>query len=99
MKAYIIYKTDPSRESYNDEGIYALKAEDDTILYFRHCSNRAFANIDLTRGIQKTLQENGITEVQSNGVTVWKDGEPTRQTVREFRAADEEYQRINSDAR
>lgn len=95
MRAYIVNRTNPRSWYQNGEGPYALKAEDGRILYQRWCSNRAFANFDLTRGCQTILEENGITEVHSNDYIVWKDGQATRQTLQEFRQANEEYERLN----
>lgn len=69
--------------------------ENAKVIYQRWCSNRAFANFDLTRGCQTILEENGITEVHSNDYIVWKDGQATRQTLQEFRQANEEYERLN----
>lgn len=95
MRAYIVNRTNPRSGHQNGEGPYALKSEDGRILYQRWCGNRAFANFDLTRGCQTILEENGITEVHSNDYIVWKDGQATRQTLQEFRQANEEYERLN----
>lgn len=95
MKAYIVNRTTPHSKQDPDEGRYALIDESGRTLYERWCSNRAFANFDLTRGCQTILEENGITEVHSNDYIVWKDGQATRQTLQEFRQANEEYERLN----
>ena len=68
MKAYIVNRTTPHSKQDPDEGRYALIDESGRTLYERWCSNRAFANFDLTRGCQTILEENGITEVQSQAM-------------------------------
>ena len=97
MKAYIVNRTTLSGQN-SEEGRYALTDESGRTLYERWCSNRAFANSDLTRGCQTILKENGITEVYSNDELVWKDGAMTPKTLQEFRQANEEYERNNTDA-
>lgn len=97
MKAYIINETNSYSERHSGAGPYSLRNEQGRILYQRWCTNRAFANFDLTSGNPKALEENGITEVYSNDELVWKDGEATTKTMQDFRAANYEYERINGD--
>ena len=94
MKAYIVNRTTLSGQD-PDEGRYALTDESGRTLYERWCSNRAFANSDLTRGNLKILQDLEITEVYSNDELVWKDGAITPKALQEFRQANEEYERLN----
>lgn len=75
MKAYIVNTTGPRTGQQSGDGRYALKAESGRTLYQRWCSNRAFANFDLTTGNPKILHDQGITEVYSNGKLVWLCGE------------------------
>lgn len=98
MKAYIVHKS-PLGTDYWNEGMYSLITENEKIIYERWCSNRAFANSDLTRGVQKMLEEHGVTEVFSNGVVVWQNGKITDGADKAFRSANYEYERLNSDAR
>lgn len=96
MKAYILCNS-PLGSDYSGEGEYLLATEEKTI-YSRWCSNRGFANGDLTRSIEHMLKENGITEVYSNGMLVWVEGVMTSDAETLFRIANYEYERVNSDA-
>lgn len=97
MKAYIVNRTTISGVK-SEEGRYALTDESGRTFYERWCSNRAFANSDLTRGNQKILHDLGITAVYSNGELVWFGGAMTPKALQEFRQANEEYERNNTDA-
>ena len=98
MKAYIIHQSELGTD-YWGEGMYALITENEEVIYKRWCTNRAFANHDLTIGIESMLKDNDVTEVYSNGVVVWSDGQMTEDANADFRSANYEYERINSDAR
>lgn len=98
MKAYIIHDS-PLGTDYWGEGMYALVTEKEEIIFRRWCSNRAFANHDLTQGIENMLREYEITDVWSNGVLVWTEGVISAWAESAFLAANEEYELINSDAR
>ena len=97
MKAYILCNS-PLGSDYSGEAEYCLATEEKTI-YRRWCSNRGFANGDLTRSVEHMLKENGITAVYSNGMLVWVDGKMTKDAEADFRSANYEYERKNSDAR
>ena len=97
MRAYIYYGITKD-DGYSGPGAYSLVTEDKVTLYHRWCSNRAFANHDLTIGVQTMLQDNGITEVYSNGVMVWSEGKMSDKACADFRSANYEYERNNSDA-
>lgn len=97
MKAYIICDS-PLGSDYSGTARYIVATEDKNI-YSRWCTNRAFANHDLTIGVESMLKDNDVTEVFSNGVIVWSDGQMTEDANADFRSANYEYERINSDAR
>lgn len=98
MRAYIYYGA--TKDNGNSgEGTYSLVTEDKRTIFHRWCTNRAFANHDLTIGIESMLKDNDVTEVFSNGVIVWSDGQMTEDANADFRSANYEYERINSDAR
>lgn len=98
MKAYILCDS-PLGSDYSGEAAYFLAAEDERTIYKRWCSNRGFANSDLTRSVEHMLKENGITAVYSNGVVVWQNGKIADGADKAFRSANYEYERLNSDAR
>lgn len=98
MKAYIVHNS-PLGIDYWNEGRYSLITEKEVIVAEKWCSNRAFANHDLTVWFEDKLKEHGVTEVYSNGVLVWKDGKITDGADKAFRSANYEYERLNSDAR
>ena len=98
MKAYIEHNS-PLGTDYWNEGKYSLTTEKEVIVAEKWCSNRAFANHDLTVWYEDKLKEHGVTEVYSNGVLVWKDGKITDGADKAFRSANYEYERLNSDAR
>ena len=95
MKAYIVY--DSLGTDYWGEGMYALITEKEEVIYQRWCSNRAFANHDLTVGVESILKDNDVTEVYSNGVVVWSDGKISESAAADFRSAEYDYERVNSD--
>jgi hypothetical protein len=97
MKAYILQNS-PKGSDHCAGGFYELISEKEDKIYGRWCSSRDFANFDLTRGIEAILKEKGVTEVWSNGFLVWK-GMITPNVEKAFLAANEEYERLNSDAR
>ena len=76
MKAYIVHDS-PLGTDYWNEGEYSLITEKEVIVVEKWCSNRAFANHDLTVWNEDKLKDHGVTEVYSNGVVVWKDGKIT----------------------
>ena len=96
MKAYILCNS-PLGSDYSGEGEYHLATET-AIYYKRYCSSRGFANSDLTRAVEDLLKGYGITEVYSNGMLVWVDGKMTKDAEADFRSANYEYERVNSDA-
>ena len=56
MKAYIIHESELGT-GYCGDGMYALVTEKEETIYKRWCTNRAFANHDLTKGIENMLRE------------------------------------------
>lgn len=98
MRAYIYY-FGTKGDGYSGPGAYSLVMEDKRTLFHRWCTNRAFANHDLTIGVESVLRDNDVTEVYSNGVIVWSDGKISESAAADFRSAEYEYERINSDAR
>ena len=98
MKAYIIHQSDLGT-GYWGEGMYALITEKEETIHKRWCTNRAFANHDLTKGVENMLREHGVTDVWSNGVLVWIEGVLSAEAESAFLAANYEYELENSDAR
>lgn len=98
MKAYIIHQSELGT-GYWGEGMYALITEKEETIFKRWCTNRAFANHDLTKGVENMLREHGVTDVWSNGVLVWNEGVLSEESESAFLAANYEYELINSDAR
>ena len=98
MKAYIVHNS-PLGTEYWGEGMYALITEKEQVIFKRWCTNRAFANHDLTKGIENMLREHGVTDVWSNGVLVWIEGVLSAEAESAFLAANYEYELENSDAR
>lgn len=66
MKAYVVHDS-PLGTDYWGEGMYTLITEKEEIIHKRWCSNRAFANHDLTQGIENMLREHGVTDMR-----VWR---------------------------
>lgn len=98
MRAYIYYGVTKD-DGHSGPGAYSLVTEDKRTLYHRWCTNRAFANHDLTIGVENVLRDNDVTEVYSNGVIVWSDGKISESAAVNFRSANYDYERKNSDAR
>lgn len=96
MKAFIIFKG--SDKCHCGPGLYALVTENSEEIAIHWSSSRSFANHDLTQMRSKMLEENGITEVYSNGYSVWADKKMTTEADAAFRAANCKYERENSDA-
>ena len=97
MKAYIIHQSDLGT-GYWGEGMYALITEKEETIYKRWCTNRAFANHDLTKGVENMLREHSVTDVWSNGVLIWNEGVLSAEAESAFLAANYEYELENSDA-
>ena len=97
MKAYIIHQSDLGT-GYWGEGMYALITEKEETIHKRWCTNRAFANHDLTVGVQDILKDKGVTEVFSNGVVVWSESKISNKAYSDFMSANYEFERVNSDA-
>ena len=93
MKAYIIHQSDLGT-GYWGEGMYALITEKEETIHKRWCTNRAFANHDLTKGVENMLREHGVTDVWSNGVLVWNEGVLSAVAESAFLAADYEYELV-----
>ena len=92
-KAYIYYNSKSEGKDYCGEGMYVLIFNDEVIA--RHyCSNRNFANHDLTAWRLEELERNNIDEVTSNGEIVWakQNQEINKKTQREFDKANLEYE-------
>lgn len=91
-KAYI-YFSDKNNKNYCGEGGYLLVCEG-KIIGTHYCSNRNFANHDLTIWRLEELKENNIDEVISNGIIVWaKDNqEINKETNEKFELANDVYE-------
>lgn len=77
---------------FDGAGRYDLVLEDRTVIAHHGCSNRSFANHDLTEWKQKELEENDIDIVMSGDKIVWtKDGDNS-ETMREFYIANNNYE-------
>jgi len=84
------------KEDYCKEGNYLLVLNDNVIAN-HGCSNRSFANHDLTEWKQKELSENNVDMVMSNGRIVWiKDGDNS-ETMKEFYTANKNYETVHCD--
>jgi hypothetical protein len=80
---------------FDGEGKYNLVLEDHTVITYHGCSNRNFANHDLTFGRLKELEENEIDIVMSGDKVVWsKDGDNS-ETMKEFYVANSRYEAIH----
>ena len=66
----------------------------DEVIASHYCSNRNFANHDLTAWRLEELEKNNIDEVASNGEIVWtkQSQEINKKTQREFNKANLEYE-------
>lgn len=69
-KAYIYFNNKDIKE-FSGEGTYVLMFNDE-IIANHFCSNRNFANYDLTVWKLELLEKYKIDEVISNDVVVWK---------------------------
>lgn len=77
---------------FSDEGIYNLTLGDRSVIASHGCSNRSFANHDLTVWKLKELEENNIDLVMSGDKIVWsKDGDNS-ETMKEFYRANYGYE-------
>lgn len=91
-KAYI-YFNDKNNKEYSGEGGYVL-VFDDKVIGNHFCSNRSFANHDLTIWRIEELEKNNIDEVISNGEVVWskKDLNVNEKTNDNFEMANVVYE-------
>lgn len=90
-KAYIFFN-DENNKDYNGEGPYVL-VFNDKVIASHYCSNRSFANHDLTVWKLEQLEQNDIKEVYSNDRLVWKKRaeEINKITQAEFEIAEDNY--------
>jgi hypothetical protein len=80
---------------FDEAGCYNLTLEDHTVIASHGCSNRNFANHDLTEWKLKELEENNIDIVMSGDKIVWsKDGDNS-ETMKEFYRANSRYEAIH----
>ena len=99
MKAYI-YFNDITIVDYDGEGPYILSIKEfpnitDTDIIANHfCSNRGFANHDLTVWKQEQLDKYHIDQVISKGRIVWErdNKNVNNQTQAEFEVANNNYE-------
>ena len=91
-KAYI-YFNDKNNKEDSGEGGYVL-VFDDNVIGNHFCSNRSFANHDLTIWKIEELEKNNIDEVISNGEVVWskKDLNVNEKTNDNFEMANVVYE-------
>jgi hypothetical protein len=75
-------------------GCYLLVLNDNVIAQ-HGCSNRNFANHDLTEWKLKELEENKVDVVMSNGKVVWSRDGDNSETIKEFYKANSEYEAKN----
>ena len=93
MKKAYIYFNETNKKNFSGEGLYVLVFEDEVIASHL-CSNRSFANHDLTVWKLEALQKYNIDEVISNDVIVWKkeSEEINNKTQAEFELANDIYE-------
>lgn len=93
-KAYIVF--DGENKRYCGEGGYQLIC-DDEVIGTHYCSNRDFANHDLTIWRLEELEKNKVDEVISNDVIVWKkdDKQINDKTNDKFEMANVAYEAKN----
>lgn len=73
MKADIYFNS-KSMMGYDGEGHYVLVREDGKCVADAICSNRDFAEQDLTRGERRQwLIDKDVTEVYSHGRLIWEE--------------------------
>lgn len=94
-RAYIKYD-DKNLENYSGEGGYILVFNDE-IIGSHYCSNRSFANHDLTIWRLEELEKYNIDEVISNDIVVWKrdNEEINKNTQSQFKLANDIYEAHN----
>ena len=81
--------------SFVKAGKYDLILEDGTVIGSHGCSNRDFANHDLTEWRLKELEENQVDMVISGEKVVWsKDGDNS-ETMKEFYRANSNYEALH----
>ena len=95
--AKIIYSNDNKKqqEDYSESGKYDLILEDGKIIGSHGCSNRSFANHDLTEWRLDELKENNVDVVISNDKIVWEKDGDNSDTMREFCYANSKYEAIH----
>ena len=100
MKAQIYYN-DTLKKDYSGEGPYVLVIKidgEELVIDIHGCSNRNFANHDLTgfhSDFQETIDRYNITEIESNGLTVWRrksNDELDQKRKKEFANANYAYE-------
>ena len=91
-KAYIYFNNKDNKE-YNGEGLYVLMFED-KVIGSHFCSNRSFANHDLTIWRLEELNKYEIDEVISNNEIVWSrtNEQINKETDLEFKVANDIYE-------
>ena len=77
---------------FSDAGNYNLVLEDRTVIASHGCSNRNFANHDLTEWKLKELEENEIDLVMSGDKVVWLKDVDNSETMKEFYRANLDYE-------
>lgn len=80
---------------FDGSGRYDLVLEDKTVIASHGCSNRSFANHDLTEWKLKELKENEIDIVMSNDKVVWSKNGDNSETMKEFYYANSRYEAIH----
>lgn len=92
--ANIYYNNTKYGKDYDGDGPYVLVFGEKAI-GSHYCSNRSFANHDLTEWQLESLKKNKIDEVYSNGVLVWsnKENEVNDKTSKGYKEATVEYER------
>lgn len=93
MKKSYIYFNETNKKDFSGEGPYVL-VFDDEVIASHFCSNRSFANHDLTVWELEALRKYNIDEVISNDVVVWKkeSEEINNKTQAEFELANDIYE-------
>ena len=77
---------------FDEAGSYNLTLEDGTVIANHGCSNRYFANHDLTEWRLDELKENEIDVVMSGDRVIWtKDGDNS-ETMKEFYRTNHNYE-------
>lgn len=77
---------------FDGAGKYNLTLEDNTVIATHGCSNRNFANHDLTEWKLKELEENEIDLVMSGDKVVWSKNGDNSETMKEFYRANKSYE-------